>query len=34
MPQIGPARVGLTLGPLFFHWPTERLRSFYNRIAD
>ena len=29
MPQIG-----LTLGPLFFHWPAERLRSFYNRIAD
>lgn len=34
MPQIGPARIGLTLGPLFFHWPAERLRSFYNRIAD
>ena len=29
MPQIG-----LTLGPLFFHWPAERLRNFYNRIAD
>jgi collagenase-like PrtC family protease len=29
MPQIG-----LTLGPLFFHWPAERLRDFYNRIAD
>lgn len=29
MPQIG-----LTLGPLFFHWPAERLRDFYHRIAD
>lgn len=27
-------RIGLTLGPLFFHWPAERLRDFYNRIAD
>ena len=26
--------IGLTLGPLFFHWPAERLRDFYNRIAD
>ncbi|MGB3387592.1 MAG: U32 family peptidase [Pseudaminobacter sp.] len=26
--------IRLTLGPLFFHWPAERLRSFYNRIAD
>ncbi len=26
--------IGLTLGPLFFHWPADRLRSFYNRIAD
>jgi len=25
---------GLTLGPLFFHWPADRLRSFYGRIAD
>jgi collagenase-like PrtC family protease len=24
----------LTLGPLFFHWPAEKLRSFYFRIAD
>src|SRR5690606_19292641 len=29
MPQIS-----LTLGPLFFHWPPDRLRDFYNRIAD
>ncbi len=28
------AQIGLTLGPLFFHWPAERLRDFYNRIAD
>lgn len=27
-------RVALTLGPLFFHWPAEKLRSFYFRIAD
>lgn len=27
-------RVALTLGPLFFHWPAERLRNFYFRIAD
>jgi len=26
--------VALTLGPLFFHWPADRLRSFYYRIAD
>ncbi|MFC5384541.1 U32 family peptidase [Aquamicrobium segne] len=26
--------VALTLGPLFFHWPAERLRNFYFRIAD
>lgn len=24
----------LTLGPLFFHWPAERLADFYRRIAD
>jgi collagenase-like PrtC family protease len=29
MPQIK-----LTLGPLFFHWPAQRLRDFYSRIAD
>ncbi len=28
------ARIALTLGPLFFHWPAERLRNFYFRIAD
>ena len=27
-------RISLTLGPLFFHWPADRLRSFYARIAD
>ncbi|WP_046848329.1 U32 family peptidase [Hyphomicrobium sp. GJ21] len=26
--------VALTLGPVFFHWPAERLRDFYFRIAD
>jgi collagenase-like PrtC family protease len=29
MPQIS-----LTLGPLFFHWPADRLKDFYCRIAD
>ncbi len=24
----------LTLGPLFFHWPADRLATFYNRVAD
>ncbi len=24
----------LTLGPVFFHWPAERLADFYRRIAD
>lgn len=24
----------LTLGPVFFHWPPERLADFYRRIAD
>lgn len=28
------ARAALTLGPLFFHWPAEKLRNFYFRIAD
>jgi collagenase-like PrtC family protease len=27
-------RIALTLGPVFFHWPAERLRDFYRRIAD
>src|SRR5690606_10699478 len=27
-------RVALTLGPLFFHWPAEKLRNVYFRIAD
>lgn len=28
------ARIGLTLGPVFFHWPADRLADFYRRIAD
>lgn len=24
----------LTLGPVFYHWPAERLKDFYRRIAD
>jgi collagenase-like PrtC family protease len=27
-------RIALTLGPLQFHWPIEKLRDFYARIAD
>lgn len=27
------ARAGLTLGPLFFNWPPEKVRAFYGRIA-
>jgi collagenase-like PrtC family protease len=27
-------RLALTLGPLFFLWPAEKLRNFYFRIAD
>ncbi len=30
----GGARAQLTLGPLLFHWPAERRRDFYFRIAD
>nr|MDA8251874.1 U32 family peptidase [Rhodospirillales bacterium] len=26
--------IGLTLGPLLFHWPRARRRDFYFRIAD
>jgi len=26
--------IRLTMGPLFFHWPVDRLKSFYHRIAD
>ena len=26
--------VSLTLGPVLFHWPAERLLDFYRRIAD
>lgn len=27
-------RIELTLGPVFFHWPADRLADFYRRIAD
>lgn len=27
-------KIGLTLGPLLFNWDEDRLRGFYNRIAD
>ena len=27
-------RANLTIGPLLFHWPAERKRDFYFRIAD
>lgn len=26
--------IALTLGPLLFHWPAERIKDFYRRIAD
>lgn len=26
--------ISLTLGPVFFHWPAERLKDFYFRVAD
>ncbi len=26
--------IALTLGPVFFHWPAQRLADFYRRIAD
>lgn len=28
------SKIPLTLGPVFFHWPAERLLDFYRRIAD
>lgn len=28
------SRIALTLGPVFFHWPADRLADFYKRIAD
>ena len=28
------AELALTLGPVFFHWPADRLADFYRRIAD
>jgi collagenase-like PrtC family protease len=27
-------RPSLTLGPVFYHWPAEKMRDFYFRIAD
>lgn len=27
-------RTALTLGPVFFHWPADRLADFFRRIAD
>lgn len=30
----GDVPIALTLGPTFFHWPPDRLRDFYSRIAD
>ena len=27
-------RADLTIGPILFHWPAERMRDFYFRIAD
>ncbi|CDX53126.1 protease [Mesorhizobium plurifarium] len=32
--EIAPTRIALTLGPVFFHWPADRLLDFYRRIAD
>ncbi|RWB58179.1 U32 family peptidase [Mesorhizobium sp.] len=28
------SEIALTLGPVFFHWPPDRLLDFYRRIAD
>lgn len=28
------SEIALTLGPVFFHWPADRLLDFYRRIAD
>ncbi|MDB4273646.1 U32 family peptidase, partial [bacterium] len=28
------SRISLTLGPVFFHWPVDRLLDFYRRMAD
>src|SRR3954452_15113750 len=33
MPTVYAA-AELTLGPVLFHWPAERLRDFYFKIAD
>jgi len=32
--SVRGARAALTLGPLFFHWPPEKRRDFYFRMAD
>lgn len=29
-----PERIGVTLGPVLFHWPPDTWRDFYFRIAD
>lgn len=29
-----PTRIELTLGPLLFHWPEDRIRDAYARLAD
>ncbi len=34
LPEIASTEIGLTLGPVFFHWPADRLLDFYRRIAD
>jgi len=32
--MIGLTKIGLTLGPLLFHWSPAKQRDFYARIAD
>ena len=29
-----PTRIEIALGPLLFHWPADRIRDFYARMAD
>lgn len=31
---LNDPHIGLTLGPLYFNWPADRLADFYARIAD
>lgn len=33
-PKASPETAKLTLGPLLFNWPAERMRDFYFRIAE